>query len=221
VLSSTQWHWDVYSGRHRELMNRNPAKVQTEGDGWNDEDFSVVAADASGALTTRLDRAVLDRLYPSAVAGDVLAFTYEDLARSGYGGAGQQRAWLAVPSSMPNVAALVKDRRFGVLVWREPATPSSAPTELHLPASFTAATTVVVGDVATRAGLPASGPAAIATETGSSTAHRLLLNPSGAAPGAVHAALVVGAATGPAVTPAQLAAAAAELAAWKDQRFPV
>lgn len=220
VLSSTQWHWDAYSGRHHELMNRNPAKVRTEGDGWNDEDFSVVAADASGALATRLDQAVLDRLYPSAVAGDVLAFAYEDLARSGYGGAGQQRAWLAVPSSMPGIAALVKDRRFGVLVWREPATAPSAPTELHLPASFTAATTVVVGDVATRAGLPASGPAAIATETGSSTAHRLLLRPSGAAPGTVHTALVVGAATGPAVTPAQLAAAATELAAWRNQRFP-
>ncbi|GAA2904289.1 cellulase family glycosylhydrolase [Streptosporangium fragile] len=220
VLSSTQWHWDIYSGRHHELMNRNPAKVQTEGDGWNDEDFSVVAAGASGSLAVRLDQAVLDRLYPSAVAGDVLAFAYEDLARSGYGGAGQQQAWLAVPSSMPNIAALVKDRRFGVLVWREPATAPDAPTELHLPASFTAATTVVVGDVATRVGLPTSGPAAIATETGSSTAHRLLLRPSGAAPGTVHAALVVGAATGPAVTPAQLAAAAAELAAWKNQRFP-
>ncbi|MET8339735.1 cellulase family glycosylhydrolase [Streptosporangium canum] len=220
VLSSTQWHWDAYSGRHHELMNRNPAKVRTGGDGWNDEDFSVVAADASGALATRLDQAVLDRLYPSAVAGDVLAFAYEDLARSGYGGAGQQRAWLAVPSSMPGIAALVKDRRFGVLVWREPATAPSAPTELHLPASFTAATTVVVGDVATRAGLPASGPAAIAAETGSPTAHRLLLRPSGAAPGTVHTALVVGAATGPAVTPAQLAAAATELAAWKNQRFP-
>lgn len=220
VLSSTQWHWDMYSGRHHELMNRNPAKVRTAGDAWNDEDFSVVAADASGVLNTRLDRAVLDRLYPSAVAGDLLAFAYEDLARSGYGGAGQQQAWLTVPSSMPNIASLVKDRRFGVLVWREPAMAPGAPTELHLPASFTAATTVVVGDVATRVGLPASGPAAIATETGSSTAHRLLLTPSGAAPGTVHAALVVGASAGPAVTPAQLSAAAAELAAWKGRRFP-
>ncbi|RVX38932.1 cellulase (glycosyl hydrolase family 5) [Nonomuraea polychroma] len=220
VLSSTQWHWDIYSGRHHELMNRNPDKVQTEGDAWNDEDFSVVAADASGVVSTRLDRAVLDRLYPSAVAGDLLAFAYEDLARSGYGGAGQQQAWLTVPSSMPNVAALAKDRRFGVVVWREPATAPSAPTELHLPASFTAATTVVVGDVATRVGLPASGPAAIATETGSPTAHRLLLTPSGATPGTVHATLVISAATGPTPTPTQLAAAAAELAAWKSRRFP-
>ncbi|MGI5282082.1 cellulase family glycosylhydrolase [Nonomuraea polychroma] len=218
VLSSTQWHWDIYSGRHRELMNRNPDKVQTEGDAWNDEDFSVVSADASGVVSTRLDQAVLDRLYPSAVAGDLLAFAYEDLARSGYGGAGRQQAWMTVPSSMPNVAALVKDRRFGVVVWREPAAAPSAPTELHLPASFTAATTVVVGDVATRVGLPASGPAAIATETGSPTAHRLLLAPSGATPGTVHATLVVSAATAP--TPAQLAAAAAELAAWKSHRFP-
>ncbi len=40
VLSSMQWHWDIYSGRHHELMNGNPDKVQTEGDGWNDEDHS-------------------------------------------------------------------------------------------------------------------------------------------------------------------------------------
>ncbi|WP_188196547.1 cellulase family glycosylhydrolase [Nonomuraea sp. SYSU D8015] len=220
VLSSTQWHWDVYSGRHHELMNRNPAKVRTEGDAWNDEDFSVVAADASGVVSTRLDRSVLDRLYPSAVAGDLLAFAYEDLARSGYGGVGQQQAWLTVPSSMPNLASLVKDRRFGVVVWREPATAPSAPTELHLPASFTAAGTVVAGDVATRVGLPSSGPAAIATETGSTSARRLLLNPSGAAPGTVHVTLVVDAATGPAVTPAQLTAAAGELAAWKSRLFP-
>jgi hypothetical protein len=220
VLSSTQWHWDIYSGRHRELMNRNPGKVQTEGDGWNDEDFSVVSADDAGVVSTRLDRAVLDRLYPSAVAGDLLGFAYEDLARSGYGGSGRQQAWLTVPSSMPNLASLVKDRRYGVLVWREPATAPSAPTELHLPESFTAASTVVVGDVATRVGLPSSGPAAIATEVGSPTAKRLLLRPSGAAPGTVHAALVVSAATGPAVTPAQLTAAAAELTTWKRQRFP-
>jgi len=60
VLSSTQWHWDIYSGRHHELMNGNPDKVQTTGDGWNGEDFSVAVADDAGNVTLRLDARVLD-----------------------------------------------------------------------------------------------------------------------------------------------------------------
>jgi hypothetical protein len=85
VLSGTQWHWDVYSGRHREPMNGNPDKVLTGGDAWNDEDHSVVASDDDGTVRLRLDRRVLDRLHPAAVSGDTLAFAYEDMARSGYG----------------------------------------------------------------------------------------------------------------------------------------
>jgi hypothetical protein len=223
VLSSTQWHWDIYHGRHHELMNRNPNKAQTEHDAWNDEDFSVVALDSAGKVTLRLDQRVLDRLYPAAVAGDTLAFAYEDLARAGYGGAGQQKAWLTVPSSLPTLAALVKDRRYGVLVWRAPtagSTASSVPTELHLPQGFTAATTAVVSDAGTRLGLPASGPLAIAPEPGSSVAKRLLITPGDDTPGTVHVALVLDTTTGPAVTPAQLSAATTELLTWKNQRFP-
>jgi hypothetical protein len=218
VLSATQWHWDVYSGRHREAMNGNPDKVLTAGDAWNDEDHSVVTADDAGAVTSRLDPRVLDRLYPTAVAGDVLAFGYEDLARSGYGGAGQQRAWLTVPSTLPAVAALVSGRQYGVLVWRGSPAGAGGPTELHLPRSFAPAATVVAGDVATRAGLPATGPAAVATEPGSSTARRLLLTPGD--PGAVHVALVVNADDGRPVGADRLAAARAELVAWRDERFP-
>lgn len=214
VLSATQWHWDIYSGRHHELMNGNPDKVQSTGDAWNDEDHSVVAVDAAGAVVPRLDRRVLDRLYPSAVAGDALAFAYEDLARSGYGGAGEQKAWLVAPSTMPAVAGLVGGRQYGVLVWREPATAPGAPTELHLPRSFAAASTAVVGDVAAQRGLPASGPVSVASEIGSATAQRLVIDTAGAAPGTVHVALVVNTGDGPAVTPAQLAAARSELLAW-------
>ncbi|SEG55143.1 Cellulase (glycosyl hydrolase family 5) [Thermomonospora echinospora] len=218
VLSSTHWHWDVYSGRHRELMNGNPDKVRTEGDAWNDEDFSVVRADDTGKVVLRLDQRVLDRLYPTAVAGDALAFAYEDLARSGYGGQGQQTPWLAVPSDLPNVAALIKDRQFGVLVWRTPATAPAAPTELHLPASFDPARTAVVSDIATLNGLPAAGPIRTAQEPGSPSARRLLIDP--AAAGTVRVALVVNAATGPAVTPDRLTAARTELTAWANARFP-
>ncbi len=219
VLSSTQWHWDIYSGKHHELMNGNPGKVRTAGDAWNDEDFSAVNTDASGNVALRLDQRVLDRLYPAAVAGDILGFVYEDLARSGFGGAGTQKAWLAPPPDMPNVAALTKDRQAGVLVWREPAT-ASGETELHLPRSFAPASTVVVSDIAALRGVPSSGSIKVAPEAGSATANRLMITASGSAPGTVHFALVVSASTGTPVTSDQLSAAGSELITWKNQRFP-
>jgi hypothetical protein len=210
VLSGTQWHWDVYSGHHHELMNGNPDKVQTTGDAWNGEDFSVVTTDAAGNVTLRLDQRVVDRVYPSAVAGDALAFAYEDLARDS---AGRQQAWLTVPSSLPNIAALVKDRQYGVLVWR--AT-SGAATELHLPQSFAPAGTTVVSDLGTLTGVPSSGAVKVGSETGSATAHRLLLT----APAGLHFALVVNTANGSPVTADQRAAAATELASWSARLFP-
>ncbi|WP_378323914.1 cellulase family glycosylhydrolase [Actinomadura fibrosa] len=216
VLSSLQWQWDVYSGRHHELMNGNPDKVQTEGDAWNGEDHSVVAADDAGTVTPRLDVRVLDRLYPSAVNGDTLAFAYEDLARSGYGGAGRQQAWLTVASSMPEIAALVKDRQYGVLVWRGSA--ATVPTDLHLPRSFAPAGTTVVSDLGTVGGVPASGSVRAVLESGSSSAYRLQLTaPAGSA---VHVALVVNTTTGTPATAAQLAAARTELTAWTNRQFP-
>jgi hypothetical protein len=215
VLSSLQWQWDIYSGRHHELMNGNPGKVQTDGDGWNDEDHSVVATDDAGTVTLRLDQRVLDRLYPSAVNGDTLAFAFEDLARSGYGGAGTQQAWLTVPSSMPDVAALVQNRQYGILVWRSSGT--SAPTELHLPSAFSPSGTAVVSDLATLNGVPASGPIAAATETGSSTAKKLRIT---AQDNAVHFALVVNTATGTPPTNTQLNAARTALTTWLTDEFP-
>ncbi|MFA1540315.1 cellulase family glycosylhydrolase [Actinomadura monticuli] len=215
VLSALQWHWDVYSGRHHELMNGNPEKVQTSGDGWNDEDHSVVAADDAGNATLRLDGRVLDRLYPSAVNGETLAFAYEDLARSGYGGAGQQKAWLTVPASMPQLAALVKDRQYGILVWRSSGT--DVPTELHLPNSFAPAGTAIVSDISTLNGVPPAGPIAATAETGSTTAKRLRIT---ARDDAVHVALVVNTATGARPTETELAAARTALAAWLAQEFP-
>ncbi|WP_254714901.1 cellulase family glycosylhydrolase [Actinomadura sp. NAK00032] len=212
VLSSMQWHWDIYSGRHHELMNGNPDKVQTEGDGWNDEDHSVVATDDAGTVALRLDRRVLDRLYPSAVNGDTLAFAFEDLARSGYGGTGQEKAWLTAPSSL---AALLQGRQYGVLVWRSAGT--SAPTELHLPNSFAPSGTAIVSDLATLNGVPASGPIAAVAETGSATARKLRIT---AQDNAVHFALVVNTATGTPPTEAQLSAARTTLSTWLTEEFP-
>ncbi|WP_045746808.1 cellulase family glycosylhydrolase [Actinoplanes rectilineatus] len=199
VLSGMQWHWDTYSGKHSELMNGNPDKVQTTGDAWNGEDHSVIAG---GAL--RLDTRVLDRLYPSAVAGTTVAFAYEDLARDGYAGAGTQRAWLTVPSRLPNLATVVSGRQYGVLVWKD--TGLAAPTELHLPASFPTARTIVLGDLA-------AGAVAVTTETGATTARKLQLTGTGAT-GATHVALVVNNGDGATIPAATLTAARTELLAW-------
>ena len=218
VLSSTQWHWDIYSGRHHELMNGNPSKLQTTADAFNGEDYSLVQTDASGKVVLRLDQRVLDRIYPSAVAGDTLAFATEDLASSGFAGAAAGTAWLTVPSSLASLKALTAGRRYGVLVWRASAAACSAPTELHLPASFSAASTVVLSDLGTVFGIPAFGPIAFANETGSTTAHRLLLT-SPCVPGSVHVALVADGA-GLSSQATDLTAATRALQDWQSTMFP-
>ncbi len=207
VLSATQWHWDIYSGRHSELMNGNPGKVRTTGDAWNGEDHSVIAGDA-----LRLDRRVLDRLYPAAVAGHTLAFAYEDLARDGFAGAGTQKAWLTVPSRYGTIASLVNSRQYGVLVWRDTAV--TAPTELHLPGSFAPARTTVVSDLGALSGVPSAGAIAATTEVGAVTAQRLLLTASGSASGTVHVALIVNTSDSAGIPAATLAAARSELLSW-------
>ncbi|MFD5826000.1 cellulase family glycosylhydrolase [Lentzea sp. NPDC060358] len=123
VVSGSQWHWDTNYGRHRELMNDNPNKVKTEGDAMNDEHFSAVKLDASGNAVLNVERALVDRVYPQAVAGTTLAFTYEDRAH---------QTWQQVP--LPNVRALVGSAPFAVLVWD--STGGAAPTEVHLPESL-------------------------------------------------------------------------------------
>ncbi|MFJ9324602.1 cellulase family glycosylhydrolase [Streptomyces globisporus] len=216
ALSSTQWHWDLYSGRHKVPMNGNPQKILTKGDAWNDEDFSVVAMDATGSVKPRLDRRVLDRLFPSAVSGDLLAFAYEDMARSGYSGAGEQKAWLEVPSTMPNLAALLKkDPQFGVLVWRGATGPSASSTVLHIPASFNAADMVVVSDVGWRRSVPGTGQISASKESGSNS-QRLLIAPT--KDSETHVALVVGSGAASA-TDTRIRAARAELTLWKDTHF--
>ncbi|MFE9097362.1 cellulase family glycosylhydrolase [Streptomyces sp. NPDC007264] len=212
VLSGTQWQWDLYNGRHHELMNGNPDKVLTSGDAWNDEDLSAVALDDSGAAVLRQDARLLDRIYPSATAGTTVAFTYEDRSRDG----STTLTWNPVPGSLPNVARLVGSGQYGLLVWRSDG--GTAPTELHLPASFPAASTTVVSDLGTAAGLSAytrTTPIAVANEPGGAGGERLLLTASG--PGALHYALVTNGATAPSAS--QLDAARTELSGWAAQRI--
>lgn len=212
VLSGNQWQWDIYSGRHHELMNDNPGKVRTSGDAWNDEDLSAVRLDDSGAVTLRQDARLLDRVYPSATAGTTLAFTYEDRSRDG----STILTWNPVPSSLPNVSRLVGSGQYGLLVWR--SGPGSAPTELHLPASFPTSATTVVSDLGTAYAPPpysASAPIAAAPEPGGTSGRRLLITDADS--GVRHYALVTNGATSP---PASLLSAArSELSAWAAARF--
>jgi len=207
VLSGSQWQWDLYSGRHHELMNGNPDKVLTSGDAWNDEDLSAVGLDDSGKAVLRQDARLLDRLYPSATAGRTLAFTYEDRSRDG----STTLTWNPVPSSLPNVSQLVGTGQYGLLMWRSDGT--TAPTELHLPASFPAASTTVVSDLGAVSGPPAytsTTPIATAAEPGGTGSRRLLLTATDSS--TPHYALVTNGAANP--SSAVLNAAKAELTAW-------
>ncbi|NUS30838.1 MAG: cellulase family glycosylhydrolase [Streptomyces sp.] len=212
VLSGSQWQWDIYNGRHSELMNGNPDKVQTSGDAWNDEDLSAVRLDANGVVTLRQDARLLDRLYPSATSGSTLAFTYEDRSRDG----STTLTWNPVPSSLPNVSSLVGSGQYGLLVWRSGS--GTTPTELHLPASFPTATTTVVSDLGTAYAPPAytsSTPVGTAAEPGGTGSRRLLLTDTDS--GTLHYALVTNGATSPSAS--VLSAAKSELATWMASKF--
>ncbi|NUP16852.1 MAG: cellulase family glycosylhydrolase [Streptomyces sp.] len=207
VLSGSQWQWDIYNGRHHELMNDNPDKVQTDGDAWNGEDLSAVRLDASGTPVLRQDARLLDRIYPSATSGSTLAFTYEDRSRDG----STTLTWNPVPGSLPNVAQLVGSGQYGLLLWRSDS--GTAPTELHLPASFPAGSTTVVSDLGTTYAPPSytsATPVGVAAEPGGTGSRRLLLTDSDS--GAPHYALVTNGATAPST--ALLNAAKSELSAW-------
>ncbi|MFF4232874.1 cellulase family glycosylhydrolase [Streptomyces sp. NPDC001820] len=211
VLSGSQWQWDIYNGRHHEFMNGNPDKVRTEGDAWNDEDLSAVRLDDSGTAVLRQDARLLDRLYPSATAGRVLAFTYEDRSRDG----STTLTWNPVPASLPRVRELVGTGQYGILLWRSDG--SAAPTELHLPASFETSRTTVVSDLGTVHAPPpydSTTPIAVAPEPGGTGSRRLLLTAPGV--GGPHYALVTNGATAPSA--ALLKGAQNELAAWAKGR---
>jgi hypothetical protein len=207
VLSGTQWQWDLYNGRHQELMNDNPDKVLTSGDAWNDEDLSAVALDDSGRPVLRQDARLLDRVYPSATAGTTVAFTYEDRSRDG----STTLTWNPVPSSLPQVSQLVGAGQYSLLLWRSDGT--DAPTEVHLPASFPAAATTVVSDLGTTTAPPAytrATPVAAAPEPGGTGARRLLLTAPDS--GTLHYALITNGASAP--SDGLLSAARTELSAW-------
>jgi hypothetical protein len=219
VLSGTEWQWDIYNGRHDELMNGNPDKVQTSGDAWNGEDYSVVDMNSSGTVQLRFDSQLLDQLYPEAVAGTTLAFTYEDRSTDG----STVMTWNPVPSSLPVVSTLVGSGQYSVLVWKSNG--GAAPTQINLPLSFTSANTTVVSDLGavtdppaySASGDVAGSPIAVSALPSGGGAQRLLISDSDPA-GTLHYALITNGSTS--TTAAQLASAQQELASWTaSQKF--
>lgn len=219
VLSGTQWQWDIYNGQHDELMNGNPDEVETSGDGWNGEDYSVVDMNSSGNVELRFDSQLLDQLYPEAVAGTTLAFTYEDRSTDG----STVMTWNPVPSSLPVVSALVGSGQYGVLVWKSNG--GAAPTQINLPLSFTSANTTVVSDLGavtdppaySASGEVANAPIAVSALPSGGGAQRLLISDTDPA-GTLHYALITNGSTS--TTAAQLASAQQELASWMaSQKF--
>ena len=213
VLSGTEWQWDIYNGQHHELMNGNPDEVETTGDGWNGEDYSVVDMNSSGTVELRYDAQLLDQLYPEAVDGTTLAFTYEDRSTDG----STVMTWNPVPSTLPVVSALVGSGQYSVLVWKSNG--GAAPTQINLPLSFTSADTTVVSDLGavtdppayTATGDVAKSAIAVAALPNGGGAQRLLISDSDAA-GTLHYALITNGSTS--TTAAQLASAQQELASW-------
>ena len=219
VLSGTEWQWDIYNGQHDELMNGNPDEVETSGDGWNGEDYSVVDMNSSGNVELRFDSQLLDQLYPEAVAGTTLAFTYEDRSTDG----STVMTWNPVPSSLPVVSALVGSGQYGVLVWKSNG--GAAPTQINLPLSFTSTNTTVVSDLGavtdppaySASGEVANAPIAVSALPSGGGAQRLLISDTDPA-GTLHYALITNGSTS--TTAAQLASAQQELASWMaSQKF--
>lgn len=134
-ISATQWHWDIYHDQHAEYVNGNPERLVTEGDAWNDENFSAI--DEQGALTSA--PAVLERIYPQRVQGEVYSFFYHDLAQDN---SGEQLSWAAIRPRYNE--ELFRDLTFALLVWR--GRTSDFPTELFLPAAIAPETLVVITD---------------------------------------------------------------------------
>ncbi|MFE2225583.1 cellulase family glycosylhydrolase [Streptomyces kronopolitis] len=148
LISGTQWHWDIYHDKHHETMNGNPDKVLTKGDGWNDENFSVVDK-GSGPVSFTVDPANTERVYPRAVQGDLMNFTYNDMAKDGWK---TPLDWYGLAPQGTD-SHYFQGKKFALVTWR--SRHSAAPTEIALPPGFDPASTAVITEKTTRFGFGA------------------------------------------------------------------
>ncbi|CAM5270720.1 Elongation factor G [Streptomyces alboniger] len=162
-----------------------PTTRLTSADAWNDEDLSAVRLRRLGNGRAAPGRPSPGPPLPERHGGENRRLHL----RGPLPGRLDDLTWNPVPSSLPNVSRLVGTGQYGLLVWRSNG--STAPSELHLPASFLTASTTVVSDLGTVSGLPSytkTTPIAAAGEPGGTAARRLLLTAPDS--GTVHYALV-------------------------------
>ena len=139
-IAGTQWHWDIYKDQHNELMNGNPNKVVTEGDGWNDEDFSAIKGNE---LT--VDQHIIQQAFPRRLQGNLVSFYYNNLPTDG---AGQTPQWAAIPFDDKQ---LFKHNEFLWVVWQ--GRHSDSPTEIFLPRHFDLENSLLISDEEVRFGI--------------------------------------------------------------------
>ena len=102
--------------------------------------FRPFTSTRSDGVEYSLDAANIERIYPRAAQGDILAFHYNALARST---SNEPVNWLALRPLIGN-KEYFRNERWGLLVWR--GRNSNAPTELFIPESFSAAKLGVATD---------------------------------------------------------------------------
>ena len=128
VISGTQWHWDIYHNQHRELQNENPNRVITEGDAWNNENFSIVTD--GGFKYTTPDQFSVERAWPRRCQGRIMHFYYKGRPDDGRNG---RINWIAMKFS-PQGPLYLKDHDFFFMVWQ--GNKALGPTEIYLPPHF-------------------------------------------------------------------------------------
>lgn len=181
ALSATQWHWDIYKDQHQELRNGNPAHVITEGDGWNDEDFSAIKGDS---LTVGAD--IVGRIYPQAIQGRLVNFFYHPAALDG---AGRRMNWAAIDT---HGQRLLADVPFALITWQ--GTHSALPTEIFIPPQFAAdPLQVVTANGIWRAGQSDPAIALVPDRDNANSGYRLQIQAESGSPQELHFALIVAA----------------------------
>ena len=128
LVSGTQWQWDYYYDKHNEVQNANPAKLVTDKDAWNRENFSVVR---DYGENYNVNQELIQRAYPRAVQGELLHFAYEGRVPDR---AGKILNYFSLRASLPPLIAdrdFIKDTEFAFMAWQGRL--SEDPTEIYWP----------------------------------------------------------------------------------------
>ena len=145
VISGTQWHWDIYHNKHRELKNENPNKLIIQGDAWNQENFSIVTN--RGTQYTTPDEISVERAWPRRCQGRIMHFYYKGRPDDGRK---NRINWVAMKFSEKGPLFL-KDHEFFFMVWQ--GNKALGPTEIYLPPHFRKRSLIVMTEQIIKKGL--------------------------------------------------------------------